>query len=661
MSRNLNRLQHLYEYEQLAAVNRWKDAGTHLRPRLQRIVDAAGNHFGLPIAALTLIANDEQVVLVSNLDEQDLDPMMLALSGLAVVQDRPILINDTLAKGALKERRSHREQTSNIRSFYGLPIHSPYGEAVATLAIADEKPNRLDEASLRTLRDMASWAEAEWEREWLTRFVEHEHALADGLSMITQTIADAVLVFDRSGRVVHANVHAEKLLGADGRLEAGSDLLTALRSKVARGMLLRLLNRGPLSNPETIEFKLENNNRRDTQVRVTISSTDDGDWFVAIAHDISSQIAHQRKLEWLLRRFETILDSAGDAIVRVDTHGLVEYANPAMAELLGVSREQLVGTDLHTHYHAKKTDGTPYPWQACPTTRTMLEGVAQPRAEEVFWRRDGRAVNVEYAVNPVVEAESGEVTGAVMIMRDIEARIRLENLKKAFIANVSHELRTPLTAIKGALALLLGGAMGDLPQEQQHMLNVAHTSTDRLVRLVDDLLDLGRLDANRLTLHPRLCSVAELSRLALNDVAGAAQASGIQLIEQLSESVAHLGLEVDPDRIVQILVNLLGNAVRFSATGQRVVLTADATESGIRFSVRDFGPGIQDSERAVIFERFMQSNSPDQRIIGGTGLGLAIASELARAHQGHLELGDVKVGSIFHLHLPHPEARAEVA
>jgi signal transduction histidine kinase len=270
-------------------------------------------------------------------------------------------------------------------------------------------------------------------------------------------------------------------------------------------------------------------------------------------------------------------------------------------------------------------------------------------------------VNVEYAVNPVVEAESGEVTGAVMIMRDIEARIRLENLKKAFIANVSHELRTPLTAIKGALALLLGGAMGDLAQEQQHMLNVAHTSTDRLVRLVDDLLDLGRLDANRLTLHPRLCSVAELSRLALNDVAGAAQASGIQLIEQLSESVAHLGLEVDPDRIVQILVNLLGNAVRFSATGQRVVLTADATESGIRFSVRDFGPGIQDSERAVIFERFMQSNSPDQRIIGGTGLGLAIASELARAHQGHLELGDVKVGSIFHLHLPHPEARAEVA
>lgn len=245
-----------------------------------------------------------------------------------------------------------------------------------------------------------------------------------------------------------------------------------------------------------------------------------------------------------------------------------------------------------------------------------------------------------------------------MVMRDVESRRRLDRLKAAFIANVSHELRTPLTAIKGALALLLGDAVGPVPPDQQQLLEIAHTSTDRLVRLVNDLLDLGRLDAARLILQKRRISLGALIHTAIDGVAVHATTALISVQTKVSTEASPY-LEVDPDRVVQILTNLLANAIRFSTPNGKVQVSAQQQRREVRISVRDWGSGIAPEARDTIFDRFVQADASDRRALGGTGLGLAIARELARAHGGRLALGAARNGTVFHLWLPLPAAWPE--
>jgi signal transduction histidine kinase/CheY-like chemotaxis protein len=252
----------------------------------------------------------------------------------------------------------------------------------------------------------------------------------------------------------------------------------------------------------------------------------------------------------------------------------------------------------------------------------------------------------------VVEVE--RVAGAFNLMADRMATTvtdlrALDRLKSEFVSVVSHELRTPLTSIRGSLGLLASGAMGELPPDGAQMLQIAVSNTDRLVRLINDILDLERIESGQEALDLRPVPLSELMLDAAGNVAGSAEGAEVSVeVRPIAATI-----QADADRIVQALTNLLGNAVKFSEPGGRVLLEAELDGGDAVLRVRDEGRGIPADKLDSIFERFQQVDATDAREKGGTGLGLAIVRSVAERHGGRVEVtSEVGAGSCFSLHLP---------
>ena len=254
--------------------------------------------------------------------------------------------------------------------------------------------------------------------------------------------------------------------------------------------------------------------------------------------------------------------------------------------------------------------------------------------------------------------------GAPATMRgtaqDITERCEVERAKDEFISIVSHELRTPLTSIRGALGLLAGGVLGPLPEKGQRMVEIAVQNTDRLVRLINDILDIERIDSGTVDMHPQPCDGAELIKGAIQCVEQFAADAHVFLIGE----GAPVTVYADPDRVHQMLTNLICNAVKFSPHGSTVRVSCASRDGEALFEVADDGKGIPADRLASIFERFGQVDASDSREKGGTGLGLAICRKIVEHHNGRIWVeSELTVGSSFFVALPilapdSPTARA---
>ncbi len=207
-----------------------------------------------------------------------------------------------------------------------------------------------------------------------------------------------------------------------------------------------------------------------------------------------------------------------------------------------------------------------------------------------------------------------------------------ERVKDEFLSVVGHELRTPLTSIRGSLGLLEGGVLGELPQDAANMVAVAVINTDRLVRLINDILDIERMAAGRLSLDPAEINAVELVKQSIQVVQATADAAQVILHTDCDQ----VTVLADSDRIIQVLVNLLGNAIKFSTAGSTVTVTVTHEQHGALFSVKDAGRGIPADRLESVFERFRQVNASDAREKGGTGLGLPIARGIVKQHGGRM-------------------------
>jgi signal transduction histidine kinase len=235
------------------------------------------------------------------------------------------------------------------------------------------------------------------------------------------------------------------------------------------------------------------------------------------------------------------------------------------------------------------------------------------------------------------------------MVEDITERKEMERIKDELLSVVGHELRTPLTSIRGSLGLLEAGVAGELGDEARQMVVIARENTERLVRLVNDTLDLERLEAGRIDIDPRAVSPGELLATTDKVVQPLADAAGVDLSWEADE----LELLVDPDRIVQALVNLIANAIKFSPPGSCVHTRIHADGAVARVSVADRGRGIPADQLETIFERFRQVDASDGREKGGTGLGLAISRAIVEQHAGRIWAeSEPGQGSTFHMELP---------
>jgi signal transduction histidine kinase len=244
-----------------------------------------------------------------------------------------------------------------------------------------------------------------------------------------------------------------------------------------------------------------------------------------------------------------------------------------------------------------------------------------------------------------------EARGLLRALRYAAERKRLERLKDEFVSTVSHELRTPLTSISGSLGLLMGNAAGNLPKPMARLLAIAHTNSQRLVRLVNDILDIEKMQAGRVVFNFSRVEVRTLVAQAIEANRGYAEGYGVRV--RFADSRTAADVRADPDRLLQVITNLLSNAIKFSPADREVVVAVENGADIVRLTVRDHGPGIPVDFRPLIFEKFAQADAGDARQKGGTGLGLSIVKQIVDRLSGEVGFADAPGGgTIFHVQLP---------
>ncbi|MCP3018491.1 ATP-binding response regulator [Cupriavidus basilensis] len=341
----------------------------------------------------------------------------------------------------------------------------------------------------------------------------------------------------------------------------------------------------------------------------------------------------QARLAALATHNRELFDHIGDAVLTVEGNQRIRDANAAAMALLGLEVLPPGGVPLDTVI----PDGL-------PTT----EGSGQALGELLVHCPDGTTFPAEVRLSRWQDETPERVS---LVIRDLTERRRLERLKDEFLSAVSHELRTPLTSVMGAIGLLAGGAAGPLPKPVQQLAEVAQRNAERLGRLIDDVLDLTKLEADRMTLYPR---VHALDRL-LDEAVDANQDYARRLDRILRRQGPPTGLEVyvDGDRFLQLMANLLSNGLKHTRPDQPVEVRCSHRGQQVRIAVRDGGPGIPPAFRARLFEKFSQADSSDRRTAAGTGLGLHLSRVLVERMGGAIGvISSPGQGAEFYIDLP---------
>jgi two-component system phosphate regulon sensor histidine kinase PhoR len=334
---------------------------------------------------------------------------------------------------------------------------------------------------------------------------------------------------------------------------------------------------------------------------------------------------------------EAIIAAMTDAVVATDRSESVRLLNRAAEDLLDVDRRTALGRRAGDVFSAPRLAGMLH--EAAALGRVTAEELPPGSAGD-------RVVETHCAP---IRAEDGTVTGAVAVLRDVTELRQTERLRRELTANVSHELRTPLTSIKGFAETLLDGAMQD-DVTCRRFLAIIDGETDRLVKLVDDLLDLSLLESKRLTLELKPVDVSVLVAHTVDKLRPLAQTQRLTLHQSAPPGIV---VSADADRLEQVLTNLVDNALKYTPEGGRVDVQVAAANGEIEVLVNDSGRGIGPEDLPHVFERFYRADRSRTRGSGGTGLGLAIAKHIVEAHGGRISVSSQpNAGTTFKVTLP---------
>jgi signal transduction histidine kinase/CheY-like chemotaxis protein len=294
-------------------------------------------------------------------------------------------------------------------------------------------------------------------------------------------------------------------------------------------------------------------------------------------------------------------------------------------------------------------------------TRILAEATARGLYASENWRLriDGTRFWATAVMHALRNAR-GDLIGFASVVRDATRRHELDQLKSEFVSTVSHELRTPLTSIRGSLGLLEGGVLGKLPEQAESMIKIAHQNSPRLVRIINDILDIEKIESGKLELRLQPLAIAPLLRHALEVNEGYGRRYQVRFVLQtVPEQVL---VVADSDRLQQVMANLLSNAAKFSSAGAEVMVRATAAQGRVRFEVEDRGTGIPEEFQLRIFEKFAQADSSASRRFEGTGLGLSITRQLIEAMDGTIGFNTVVgQGTTFYFELPCSEPLSPAA
>ncbi len=356
----------------------------------------------------------------------------------------------------------------------------------------------------------------------------------------------------------------------------------------------------------------------------------------------------EKKLREDKQWFSTTLKSIGDAVITTDTEEKIKFMNPVAESLTCWNMKEALNKNVKSVFNI--IDEKNPSFSDNPVKTVLKEGIMYSFSKStILITRNGSEMPVDVCASPIKD-DKGHINGVVLIFRDISEQIILDRIKDDFIHNVSHELRTPLTVIRESVAQIYDGILGKVNDEQKKFLFLCLKNTDRLRRIVDEILDISKMEAGKVQLRKKKTDLSELVLSSLDAFAPVIINKGLELKKTISDSP--LNVYVDRDRIIQVLNNLIGNALKFTKKGFIQVTTKDQ-QRYVACSVTDSGIGIASDNLTSVFDKFQQFGQPVNKDDTGTGLGLPISKEIIQLHNGDIFAeSSLNEGSTFTFTLP---------
>jgi PAS domain S-box-containing protein len=456
------------------------------------------------------------------------------------------------------------------------------------------------------------------------------------------------------GAMVVVNKNAEiVLLNLQAKIEFGYRSAELVGRKVThiipQGFAERLIKHGVDAMARQILKGIDLTGLRkkgdEFPIEIMLSPLDSGEGILVI-RDISLRKDAEKHLALMEARYHGLLEAAPDTMVVVNHAGEIVLLNLQAEKEFGYRRDELIGQSIKKIIPEHVAERL-----IANGLRSALTAHIGKETELTGRRKGGDEFPIEIMLSPLESAER------ILVIRDISVRRQTERLKDEFVATVSHELRTPLTSISGSLGLLTGQWASKLPESAARLLTIAHANSQRLVRLINDILDIEKLESGRVVFNLSKVAVRSLVEHAIEDNRGFAESYSVQV--RLDAASDHLDVNADPDRLAQVITNLLSNAIKFSPADGEVLVVVGRNANDVRITVRDHGSGIPDDFKLHVFEKFAQADATNTRQKSGTGLGLSIVKQIVERLGGKIGFGDAPGGgAIFHVDFPVWDGRA---
>ncbi len=356
-------------------------------------------------------------------------------------------------------------------------------------------------------------------------------------------------------------------------------------------------------------------------------------------------VAQEKKLRDSQQRLTMHLQRTPLAVIEWNTDFEVTEWNEAAHKIFGYSREEALGCNGIELLVPKDFTN-----RANEIRQQLIKNKGGLYSLNENVTKDGQIILCEWFNTPLID-ENGDVIGIASLAQDVTERVRIDQMKRDFVSIVSHELRTPLTAIRGALGLILGGATGEAPPKMNELIRIADDNTQRLLHIINDILDIDKIESGVIEYVFDNIPVMELVDKAVTNNSGYAQQYDVSL--KVTERADEACINADSNRLMQVLDNLVSNAIKFSPKGETVELSVTRLRGNIRIAVTDHGPGIPKDFQDKLFDKFTQADFSNTRGTSGAGLGLNIAKAVIEHHDGQIDFHtEENVGTTFFFDLP---------
>ncbi len=473
------------------------------------------------------------------------------------------------------------------------------------------------------------------------------HQMADALAeasrkerAVFEKAVDVICSLDADGKFTRVNPASKAVWGYEAEELLRRDVVEFLHPDDVRNTIdtqLAIQKEGS-GAPYENRFRCKDGTYLDMLWTTHWSPVDDA--LFCVAHDITDRKRAEEVIKASEARIRFIIANMPVGLVLLSLEGEIELVNSAMDEMFKYEPGELIGRQFGAVFQRKADQEALEVWE---TVKERALGHIHERMAE---QKDGNTFPAHLSIR---EYDSRDGLKYMGIMLDVSERHEIERFKQEFLGVISHELRTPLTSIRGSFEMLLAGMFGDLTDDAKHVINIAEKSSTRLIRLVNDLLDMEKLESGKLDMFMEDTDANAIIETSVENVRYFAEDHGVTIVAPPIE----LPLVADGERLVQVVVNLLSNAIKFSERGHSVTVSVVATDTDAEFRISDTGRGIPAEHIGKLFNRFTQVEKADATKKKGSGLGLAICKAIIEEHCGQIGVdSELGKGSTFWFRIP---------